>query len=638
MARRASGDSHARGSSAWTALRRFVLAALLSGSVAGCVMPPLRDLAPAPERVERHARVPPALERSLALTPDCCEGGEAVPARPARLGEQQTVDIGPGSPVMRLPGGRSFVSAWRIDRLPRPFLVEVTSVRSADPTAAGSPPGPTASRDLVLAPVVLVLDRHGAVRRVEQAGSALAECATDPRAPAFRIELAVVEPSDDASMLVVATTDSLRRLHGGVVCGAVRHGMAPAGRATIRFRALDASDDRGVPTVYPARLVTQSSGLARLSLPLRPGDAEGWLLLGERWITLLQPDADRSRAVLRLPLERLVSARELPAEDAAGPGVRVLAAPAGADDPGARLSDGLLALRIHVPGHASEVATRLSLATERDRWRETLGLVIDPRVPEIDFRPEGQPPLARIGESAYAGATTTAFPCTLCRFRACSPETLASCATLFTIGAVLGGAIGAGQELAQRITPEGKDVTESLARLETAVSPVIRRTQGEAFHQAAFAQCVREAVSAVPQRDWQSQGRTAYPQVEGLASTPRGPVGRPLQLDSRPTGGLPASTVGRAWVDRVSLLALRDEGSGLGGGSLPVRLQVVVGLEVRRDEEGLMPARMEWTGESYPRARWEQEGAELAATGLREACTVLGRAVVDRARRAWLDR
>jgi len=608
--------------------------------LAGCAASGLRQAAGVADPIERHARVPPALERALAMAPECCANDEPIPGvGPAGVGRVE-VTIGPGSPVLRLPGGRSFVAAWRIDHLPRPFLVEVSSLRAVDPTSAE--PAPARVPDLVMAPVALVLDAEGRVRRSEGPGPALPECEGDPASPAWRIDLVVVEPPPEATTLVVGTADELRARYGERVCGAIRQGHSPAGRVGLHIRSLEHAAQGRAPRVYPARLLERRSGLERLVLPLRAADADGWLLLSEDALHVVQAERGRLRTALALARDRLVSVRELEPEDGGAPGVRLLALPEGPAGDGERMRDGLAWWRIHVPGASAEVATRLGALALRDRWIEPLHVRIDRREPEIDFRREGQTPLVRIGESALAAGSTTALPCALCQTGACSPDTLASCAALFSIGAVLGGAIGAGQELAQRLSPEGQQTIESLTRLELALKPSLQRAQGERFREVAFGQCVAGGLAAVVPERWRSQGRSARPSVVQSQVDGRDPAHSPeaRRLPGSTGVGARPAIAATASVARVSLIALSGSAEGLSvlRASTPVRMEVVVELAVERDGEPLPTARLAWRGEARPEGRWEREGTRLAASDLQEACAVLGRAVAENVQRAWRAR
>ncbi len=605
--------------------------------VGGCALPYVRKAVTPAEDAERHVQVPVHLEAALAAAPECCAPGAALPASVVAGWGSIDALIGPHSPVVPLPRGRSYASAWRIDQLPRPFLVEVASLRAADPVLG--PDAPASARDLVLVPVVLVLDARGEVQRVHSAGRSSPACTDDPTAPAYRIDVPVVESPDRAATLIVATTPALRSRSGEVVCGVVRHGMSPVGRLNLRFRAIDIPVEPGPLQVWPARLLDPAPGLTRLPLPASSGAPDGWLVAGESTLNVVVPDAGRLKASVTVPLSALVAVRELAPDETGAPGLRVLAVPGSWSGDARRLGDGLVEHRIHLPQGASRLAARLSGAMSRDRWVESVEVEIERRVPEIDFRTDRRHPLVHIGDRAITGGGVAALPCTVCQSGLCTPETLASCGALFSIGAALGGVVGAGQEVAQRISPEGQATLGALGRLEANVRREVKGAQDAAFHQVALAQCVSGAFDALPPDARVAQGRAAAPRValaesaEIRVSDPGAPAASTRSAERRPSVQASVS------VDRVSLVMIGPEARGAPAAMVdPVRMQVVATLAIRRDGVDLPVGRLEWLGAAFPRTRWESEASERAASELREACIVLGRAAAGRVLDAWRTR
>jgi len=545
------------------------------------------------------------------------EAGSGVPLpaleyRPLAAAGAVSARIDAQSPVVVLPGGRSFVAAYRIDALPRPLAIEVASQRSAEPgSALGVLPD---FRFGVFAPVVHVLDaRFNPVSTLLPEGPR-AECQHNGYADVYRLRFAIDEPSDQAAYLVVATTDALRGQEGVLVCGLTRRGLSPVGDITLSATPLPMSGR--VLLQAEATLFDGVRHASDRSLVQEALQSPGLLLVGEAGIMFVQRSGlgtSTSPYAVRasLPYTTIASVQV----DTGAGGGRGRALTLRYLDPVTR-APRWASLEIAAPVARGDVVAAIAPFIAPGRLREDVAIELPAAVPPIESVAPSGGALARVGEAAVTGGTVTAIPCSLCITGACTPEILVSCAGLFSVGAVMGAAIGTGIELVQQVRgqrPSPPDTAGTFARAGAGDTP-------RAFDVDALRACVTDALLESPFERWRVQGREA---VARLA-------------DTTP----PADAQGQ-WRSVVewSHIALVPSGKpGLSPETVPVRLRVEGRLTLVDNGRVQRAVPLRWESDASPLEQWV--GADpggRTASELRAACRALAGQIVNGTRAGWSE-
>lgn len=521
-----------------------------------------------------------------------------------------TARIEPKSAAVDLPGGRSFVAAFRIDQLPRPLSIQVSSRRSSEPgSVLGWIPD---FRQGVFAPVVYVLDAGFNVQSMLPPEGPLPGCLSNGFADVYRVRFAISEPSSKAAFLVIATTGALRAQSGIEVCGITRNGLAPTGDITLAVAPLPMAD----------RVLLQAD--AELYDGVRHADDRGWLpsaaagllLVGEKGLVFaqrrgLETTSSPYVARLDLPYDAVASVQAdagSPLGDRRALTVRYI-------DPGTRVPR-WASIDIVSPVPTGALVDAIVPHLGKHRLHEDVAIRLAPAMPSLEFvQPHGGT-FARLGEAAVAGGAVTAWPCSLCITGACTPEILVSCAGLFSVGAVAGAVIGGGYEVVRRVKgarPSSPDLRDTLA--PDAMSEQTRR-----FDSAALRVCIQDALANPDAAVWRVQARSAGAR---LAEAPA-----------------PASVMGR-WdarmdVHRIALVAADKPAQP--PLEVPVRLLVEGRVVLADNGKELSPSPLKWESAEYPLGQWiGTEPDALAPRELKAACNALAMQAVQAARDRWRE-
>ncbi len=546
------------------------------------------------------------------------------------------------SPAADLPGGRSFVAAFRIDDLPRPLTITVATQRSAEP---GALMGwmPDFRRD-VFAPVVHVLDARFNIRQTLQPEGPRAECRTNGFEDVYRVRVPLSEPPDEAAYLVVSTTDALRTQRGVEICGLTRNGLSPTGLVSIAVASLPSTDR--IRLMVEATLYEGVRHSADRSLLQGALESSGLLLIGEKGLVFAQRQGlgTASRPYvsrLDLPYEAIASAQVDPGTSwASGRAITLRHV-----DPVTR-QPRWTSLDIAAPVVRGDVIAAIEPHLQRGRLLEEVRFSVSPAAPSLEFVSPGGGVIARVGESAVAGGSITAMPCSLCITGACTPEILVSCAGLFSVGAVVGGVVGGGVELVQQVLgqrPPMPGVRDTLARSAAALPR-------EPIGPEALSACVGEALATPGNGQWAVQGRIAVarlgePAVTSVipANSPAGAAEQSPALEREAAGAvIPAGVAHRGrWEARVELARMALVAGGKPGQApreVPVRLRVEGRLTLVDNGVVQRPLPLLWESEAHPLEQWVGTGTDSrAGRELERACTALATNVVSAVRRVWSE-
>ncbi len=587
-------------------IRQFIGACVSASLVAACASESgLREIVPLGERTP-----PAALVSALASAPVVpLSGLQYVPLLP--LSETATrIDV--QSPAVDLPGGRSFVAAFRIADLPRPFAVEVGSQRSAEPgTLLGWMPD---LRQGVLAPVVHVLDAKFNVLRTLLPEGPRSACEHNGLADAYQIRFVVAEPEAQAAFLVVATTDALRAQRAISVCGLPRNGLSPTGDIRVAVAALPVSGSLLMQA--DATLFDGVRHRAERSLLKSITQSAGVLLLGEHGLAFAQ------RSGLATARSPYVTRIELPYASIASAQVDMDGGSAYAPTLTLRYIDPAT----HAPRWANLEITPLSLLPEmanaiasrlgQDRLREDVAISLPQTVPGLDFEVAGRGPLGRVGEWAAAGGLTTAGVCGICGALPCPPEALVTCAGLFSAGAAVGGLVGSGVELVQWARGQRPPIPDVKQRLfETTATEGAQR-----FDLAALRACVDEALSPPGAATWRVQGRDAVARLS----------------DAPARAGADGLWEARVELSRIALVAAG--GPGQEPQEVPVRLRIEGRLTLVDNGAPQRASPLQWESVAYPLQAWVGTGAGArTSVELQSACSAVAAAVVRMTQQGWRE-
>lgn len=536
----------------------------------------------------------------------------ALDYRPLAAPGAVSARIDAQSPVVVLPGGRSFVAAYRIDALPRPLAIEVASQRSAEPgSALGVLPD---FRFGVFAPVVHVLDaRFNPVRTLLPEGPR-AECQHNGYADVYRVRFAIDEPADRAAYLVVATTDALRAQEGVLVCGLARRGLSPVGDITLSATPLPMSGRvllQAEATLFDGVRHASDRSLAQEAL-----QSPGLLLVGEAGIMFVQRSGlgtSTSPYAVRasLPYAMIASVQV----DTGAGGGRGRALTLRYLDPVTR-APRWASVDIAAPVVRGDVVAAIEPFVAPGRLREDVAIELPRTTPVIEFIESTGGALARVGEAATAGARATAMPCGLCAALPCGAEAIAACASLASIGAVAGGVIGTGVELVQQVRGQRPPLPDAVGTL--AGSGVTEAARP--FDTDALGACVNDALAAPGAAAWRVQGREAVARI----------------ADATPTADVQGQW--RSMVEWSRIVLISAGKPGQEPRLVPVRLRVEGRLTLVDNGQALRAVSLRWESEAWPLEQWMGADAQgRTAIELRAACRALAGQIVNGTRAGWSE-
>lgn len=257
-----------------------------------------------------HAIVDAQAHRMLQDAIPCCRTLADLPYTELSPNLGAVANLGAGSPAFEFESGKSFFAAYRIAGLPRPLILEVAGL-AASQDKIHSRHG-ALLRSSSLAPVALILDSNfQVVRRLESTPNQ-ASCPLVPGG-AYTLQAVIGESADQASYLVVATSDSLRRHDDEVLCGVAQHGLSPTGQIQIGVydaelrNAIDRHGEKhwhGEGVLLKARALF-GAGDKQTSTASR----DGMLLVGERSLRVFGRALVGYQPVVDIPYTQIVSAK-----------------------------------------------------------------------------------------------------------------------------------------------------------------------------------------------------------------------------------------------------------------------------------------------------------------------------------------
>jgi hypothetical protein len=605
-------------------LRRLLLGIFMVTLLAACGSIETRQKPGSTFTFEAHAHIPAEVRALLMDAPLCCTSLARLQFENISKAGERAARIDANAPAYAFASGKSFFAAYRIADLPRPFIARVASQRTAEPNSLGRLIPEL--RQLVFAPAILILDAQFTVRRRIEPGPPSSACANNPHEDVYSARTLVSEPPAEAAYLVVVTTDQLMSRDGDPVCGIIRHGLSPIGNITVDIASLGFVDGairlEGPADWFPETRRGQDVGLLAGMLA-----ESGLLLLGDNAIHYLEPKQHHFAERLNIPYRQVITAKtsgrsyqqdrylSIRVLDTASGETRhhtfqMQTAPPSAFVPASRFVD--------------LIAPRITPAVQRDMF----GFFVTRSSPSIDFESPGRGAIARIGETAVAGGMVTAFPCALCQTGACTPEMLAPCAALFSIGALIGGLAGAGSELAAGMSRDANSVPDITGTVDRSLKPLLEAGSRQQFGPSMLTQCLMEQVST--SGSWIDQGREVRPVVPAATDLP-----------DREAPVIPGSPVAPAYryattasVSRIALVAAGKAGQA--PAEVPVNLVIEGSLrivELPDKEMGRMKIR--WQGMQRPLGDWVARGSEIAGASFQEGCRELAKQIVETSRHAW---
>lgn len=593
---------------------KAVLGILAVTLLAACGGLEIRQKAGGSFAFEGHVTVPAALQAALADKPSCCAALSALPYVDLNHSGIRKFVISPDSPAFLFPSGKSYFAAYRITDLPRPFKVEVASWRSAEPRSLGGLMPDF--RYLIFAPTILILDRDFQIKRQIAPGSAMEQCALNAGAKVYVPQFDVVEPASEAAYLVVMTTDDWLARDGNFVCGTFRHGFSPIGDLALSVTTVDFTDLPILQQV-PAKWFAGVRQGGKEGLFAGIFDAPGLLMLGAEGLHYLVYKADRYEERLAVPYRRLVAAK------ASGDYARNRYLSIGVLEEDHRVAYhsfelGNPANAAFVP--ASELVSLLEARLVPARQLERIAWWVDNRPPGIEFLAQDGGKIARIGEAAMTGGMVTAFPCGICQAGVCPPEVILPCAALFSVGAVIGGMAGTGQELIKHWQAPAKAGSERSANVAE-----LRPLLAGMGDKSTLADCLRSELAARQSESWRNQGREVQ-------------LGMPASAESGEAVGerqrLHAAGYHYAAELAIDRLALVEEEKV----AAMVHLQVEGKLRfIDLPGREVKVSRLLWQGEARPIKDWIGGGASLVGDTLRQSCRAMAAQAAEQTHKAWQE-
>ncbi len=607
-------------------LSRTLLALLAAVLLSACAQLQTylgQEVGPSPQR-DREAGA--ALRIQLAAAPACCSSLADLPYQDIPKEGVLAVEIRSSSPAFVFEGGKSFFAAFQLDKIQRPFLLEVASVRSVP--AIGDDEATTEVSELVFAPALLLLDSNFNVRKSVSSSVPLEGGGDDKSEDVYLLTLDIFEPSDESKYLVVLTTDTLLAMEKVSARGGRHAAPSPVGKIVVRTYGLPLDDGplrlKTPAKPYPSSRAPSRDGAladlygATLVVPFLqevykwvvvPFEEPGLLVLGNKAVHFLKETKDfRYAKQLSIPYDTITRVH------ASGDTLEVGVQPtAGSDSKRHSFEIGDFRGRGYVA--AAVVAEELL-----KQKLEKVAFVLTMREPPLELAEDESTAAKRIGGAALTGGGAVAFPCALCQLGGCTPEMLLACSGLFAVGAVAGGLVGVGQELlSQGAVPPGVPLDGLRVMLE--------RAQKNELCQSALMACLRQTLDekhAVGPDVGQRYGGRSW--VSGAGAS----EGESRKLDDE--------LVARGYQYRVevdvSRIALVPEGTR--GRILPgVRACLVLESEIRfrRLSRPGRPAswstKVTWRGAPHGVGEWLEVGSGLATKAMKDGCQGLSKQILD---------
>ncbi|MDD5296744.1 MAG: MalM family protein [Rhodocyclaceae bacterium] len=592
------------------------LAALMAFLLSGCGSVETRQKPGEFLSFEAHGSIPAGVTRQLADEPLCCTSLAGLPYKNLDRDGDLPESIGEGSPAFTFPGGKSYFAAYRLADLPRPAMIEVASKRTGEPGSLGRLVPDL--RQLVFAPVVLILDEHFVVRRTVLPGEPLKDCKINPQMDVYRLHADIPEPANEAAYMVVLTTRDMLALENAEVCGVIRHGLSPIGDVTLRVTSLRFDDGlarlRSSWEWYP-----NAHGPEDVGLVAGMFKTPGLLIQGDRALHYFEWKDGRYAEGLSIPYGRLVSAKAI---TYAGTDSRYLVIGAREEHGGSTVHHTFLSrqTRGEPTASARTAADLLAQRIHPDAVVERIGFAVAETQPLAEFVSADHGMAARIGASAMAGGLGTAFPCGICQAGACAPDMLASCAALFSVGAILGGVVGVGSELlsaasGKNTPPPGS--REKAARLTDAA-------KGWKFEPVALMRCLEQELGKKENAAWHDQGRKGIP-----SRMPPGLSGPEFPARVQAQGLQQGVEIS---VTRVALIPETKPGHALAEAPVHLLIEGQMRWAAMSGKDG-KPSALSWKSASRNLEDWTQPG--VATEILQQGCHGLAARIVDTSRKTW---
>ena len=608
----------------WRTLLRGLGYWLLAIGVVACGSTEVKPADGGVHLFELHARVPDELTAALARAPECCTLLANLPYQDLAHEGQLTVNIGVDAPAFTFENGKSFFAAYRIAGMSRPARIELSSFRSAGPGSLAQVI--PEAQQLVFEPTLLVLDEQFQVRQRVNAGAPLKGCETQWAAPVFTLPLTLAEQPSEAAYLVVMTTrDSLQRV-GREVCGVRRHGMSPIGRLKAQVETLQFTDPP-LQALLPGRWHADAQEVDDIGLLSHMTAEPALLVLGGTSLQVLEGRKGRYTPRVTIPYSAIVRV----ASGQWGPRERYLFVSTlglpGEAHATARhfIFDAVDPLAPAGPSLEQAMALLAANITP-DRVTETVAWRVLPGEPVLEVGGPGTP--ERIGQAAFTGGAFAALPCGLCQIGACTPEVLASCAALFTMGAVIGGLTAGLQESLAR-SPGLPDAT----RQQLWASIDLQRRAG--VGKDRMAQCLSAELVRPPKVVWRDQGRTAFPVMRDFATLA---PGTPAQTGAAGSASREVDYTAEATVTRISLL---PESGAPKGDAETRRLRLGLDVEIHLTDRHSGKRRsttVSWSSPPHSPVEWTAADSALVSNTAAQGCQELARLIVNAGEKAWARR
>lgn len=596
---------------------RFAAAACLVLLLSACSTMSFewKDLSQGPQL---NFRVPPALTAQLENSEPCCRTLAELPYQSISRQGSLDVSIGKEAPTFAFATGKSRFAAFRLPDWPRPLMLRIDSFATAELGDLGSIISEL--RGLIFHPQVLLLDEQ--FRIVDSLADFRPgnECRLNRFFPALSGQFTIDSPPAEAAYLVIATTDALRNEQGASVCGGTIHGYSPIGKLELTIGSLGFGDGRiahrGSYIWFKDAHGTDDVGFFSGMLA-----SAGDLLLTGDGIHYVEWTRKGYVERFSVPYERIVSVKADSSVPGRGKRLLVLGvAGASADEIEYHSfqvvldsSPGLAANLIHQRIATTRVVEKLGLSVA----------TLPPAVKVIESMPLSAA-TKRVGESAKQGGILVALPCGICQTGLCSPEMLAPCAALFSVGALVGGVVGIGSELVRGTPPE-----QAVPRLtETASTLPTAHIAGMPLQQCLTQ---RLAGAATTGTQWTSQGRRA--EVGEIAWEEADGNGASRYPGAKRNG---YRFVAESRIEAVDLLAEGAPGQTVA--EMSVRLKIVGKLSFHDLSRGLrrdLP--LTWESDTHPWADWSTNGAGLLENTLARACAAIARQAVEQTEATWRD-
>lgn len=609
---------------------RIVLCMVFSVWLCGCSSIEVRHTGEGMLSFEQHAYIPAAVRKVLADARNCCVSLADIPYRSITGEGSQSVKISLDSPAYSFESGKSFFAAFRIAELPRPFMLEVVSNRTAVPGFEGAMSSVMSTQSLIFYPVIMLLDDQFKVQQVLEPADAQKGCQMGSGNPdgaaAYRMVLDIEATSHQASYLIIMTKGAMLAKEGDHVCGQVVHGYSPIGDLSITITNLDFSDGKmrmkSSWTWYQDKFGDGDVGVFAGVM-----QEPGLLILGDDAIHFLERNNYRYKERLSIPYDQVFYAKALERDR-----MDQRLALRSFDATGNRVSSHVFDASWAGPHYsAAPLADEISARIKPDARKERIGFSVGASNPETRFLARNGGVAERIGDATVAGGMATAMPCGICQTGLCSPEALVPCAALFSVGAVIGGTYGVGRELFLHMGGTSAALSVS-ADAKQSVTPIVMAETHKAFDRQALSGCVARELDSSANRGWHDQGRMALPAMslpDGSGAGQGGSRGSGTDRQNYQYGS-------ETTVSRIDLVSDAQTSQLVSATSVHLQIEgeiVFTDLSRNRAKRSLLL----WKSESYPIAEWSAPDRKVVTKMLEEGCKEFARKSVEASRTLWMQ-